>query len=288
MKRFLFIFIIFLSFIRVASAADVSFSAPANTKVGDTFEVFINADTDGELINSIDAVIDYPEDLVSFAGYKEGSTMVRFWIEAPTEKDGKIYLKGIIPGGVLGLYDSHKQELSAVPLARLVFRATTAGNAKISFVSTEILKNDGKGTPLVHDQKDAEITINSVSEKDLKNKIEVTDKIPPEPFDITFAESSIFSKTPSMIIFQASDTDSGIKQYEIKTNTLGWQTAESPFPISKGIFPKNITIRASDFFGNYRDAEISIPGLVPLKYLLVFLTFLLLGIFAFKLLKYKR
>lgn len=286
MKKLLFIFIIFLSFSGKAAATGVFITVPEKINVGDNFEVLINADTGGELINSVDMAIDYPEDLISFAGYKNDETIIRFWIESPSEKDGKIYFSGIVPGGVAGLYDANKIGLGTLPVARLLFVAKQIGSSEVSFLKTKILKNDGKGTPILHNQSNAQVTIIKTENDNPKNN-SLIDKASPESFEIAFVKSSIFSATPGMLIFRATDIGSGIKQYKIKTSALGWQETKSPQAVSQGIFPKNITIRAFDFYGNYKDVGISIPGLLPLNFLLASFALLLFGILSYKLLKYK-
>lgn len=150
-------------------AASLSLEAPNEIKVGDSLNVAIIADTDEVLINSLELVIDYDEEIFSFAGHSDENSMVTVWIEPPREKNGKIYLSGIIPGGVAGVYDPKKEELEALPLTHLIFLAkkeTSAGNStKFSFVSSEILIHDGVGTPLVYDEKGAEVNVQNNPDK---------------------------------------------------------------------------------------------------------------------------
>jgi len=291
MKKFLLISIIFLSCLifsrATVFAADVSISLPAHANVGSTFEVLINASTDEELINSVDITIDYPEELLTFVGYKNDGGVMRLWIDSPHEKDGKVYFSGIIPGGVMGLYDTNKKGLSPIPLARLLFVGKSAGNAELSFTKAEILKNDGMGTPLLLDQRGAQMTINDAGNDSSENEENIEDKNPPEPFFITFIESSLSTGTPGMIVFQADDSLSGIKEYKMKIGASEWQNTKSPQAVSRGIFPHKITIRAFDFYGNFRDAEISIPGLVSPVIFAIFFALLLFGILGYKLLKYR-
>lgn len=288
MKKLTFIFIIFilsLFFTPQVFAASIFISSPENINVGDTFEVLVNADTGGEIINSVNLSLDFREDLISFAGYKDENTVVKFWVSSPNENGGKVYLSGIVPGGVSGLYDPNKKGVSPIPLVRLLFTAKEKGRAELAFVQTEIFKNDGQGTKLIHEQKNTVLTIkdNIVSGNDLNN-----DKNPPRPFDITFLESSLFSRTPSMIVFEARDTDSGIKTYKIKMGVGNWKDTKSPQPISKSIFSRDVTVRAFDFFGNFQDASINIPGIIPPKFLLIFLILLILsGFLGFRVLKYR-
>ncbi len=287
MKKTLFIFIIFILFTLAsrALAASVFTSLPSNVGVGDTFEILVNADTGGELINSISLTLDYDESLMSFSGYKDENAVVKLWLIFPREREGAVYMTGIIPGGVSGVHDPNRKGLSPIPLARLLFTAKAEGEAEFSFTKTEILKNDGKGTALVFEEKGGSLVIKNTN---LNTNLNNDDKIPPEPFTITFLESSLFSRTPRMLIFEARDAGSGIREYKIKIGSGEWREAQSPQPISKNIFPRNVTIRALDFYGNFQDAGIYVPGFVPTKFLIIIgIVLLLSGILAFKLLKYK-
>ncbi len=126
-KIFLFIKIVFLSLLIFSAqnifAANVSIDAPANINTGENLEITINADSDGVLINSIELIVEYNQDLLSFAGYSDDNAIVKLWISPPYAEKGKIYLSGIIPGGVPGLYDGKKNGLSPIPVVRLFFSA---------------------------------------------------------------------------------------------------------------------------------------------------------------------
>jgi hypothetical protein len=163
MKKFLFIFIIFLSLsifgAQNAQAASVSFGTASSVNTEENLDVVVNADTGGVLINSIEFIINYNEDLLSFTGYSDDNAVVKLWIDPPHAKQGKIYLSGIIPGGVLGLYDASKQGLSAIPLVHLLFTTKKVGEASFSFVDSKILENDGEGTSLPHDQNGVSVVI---------------------------------------------------------------------------------------------------------------------------------
>ena len=270
------------------TSASLSFATPEITYIGDTFEVLINTDTAGVLINSINLSLEYVKSLISFVGYNDENTVVKLWVDTPHEAvEGQILMSGIIPGGVSGLYDPNKQGISPVPLVHLLFTADKGGDAKISFLNTEILKHDGKGTALVHEQKNNHVLISNNNSK-VTNDKNSFDKSLPDPFTITFLSSSIFSRTPDMIIFNTNDVDSGIKEYKMSVSGGDWQATKSPQSIAKSIFSRDITVRAYDFFGNFRDANIIIPGIVPLKVLLLIaVLFLLSGILGYKLLKYR-
>ncbi len=291
MKKNLFILIIlalfFLGFSPQALAASIFISPLPEVSIGQSFFVDINATSDGELINSVDIVLDYSEELLNFAGYQDESGVVKLWINSPVAKDGKVYMSGIIPGGVSGFYDPKKEGLSAIPLVRLRFTAKASGLADFSFGETKILKSDGKGTELAHQRKNSQVKIKNIDTQNPNVGAVFVDKKNPEPFSITLVESSIFSRTPQMIIFQALDLDSGISSYQIKIGAGGWKDAKSPEPISKSIFSRSITVRAFDFYGNFQDASFYVKGVLSPKLLLLIFALFLSCILGYKLLKYR-
>lgn len=195
MKKLLFILIILVlwsqTVVREARAAEVSFEASSTINEGEDLDVVVNVETDEVLVNSIEMIIDYDEDLLYFSGYIDENAVIKFWIDPPRAKEGKIYFSGIIPGGVNGLYDPKEKELSAVPLVHLFFRAKGVGEARFSFIDSKVLQHDGVGTPLLHEKMEAVVIIKDNPNKENIEKELVNDTIPdPYPeensFDFTF------------------------------------------------------------------------------------------------------
>lgn len=293
-KIYIIIFALLCLIPSLSFAADVSIYSDKNVEIGNSFEILINANTDGVPINSIDIVIDYDESLVSFSGYKTESTITPVWIDSPHEKNGNIYMSGIIPGGVSGLYDPRditQSELGPIPIARLLFTTKNQGNAKFSFIKTEILEHDGEGTKLSHTQTGTTVLIknNFGGTDNLSREISIEDKEKPEPFSITFLEASASSSTPSMIIFEARDIGSGIKEYKMNKGGSMWINIQSPWEVRKGIFPYNLTVRAYDFAGNFEDSSIYIQGFLSTPIIsIASILFILLCFIGYKMIKYKR
>ncbi len=291
MKKLLIILAIFISFFTNAQAADFSVSSPKEAKTGEVFEVLISANSDGEAVNSFEASIAYDVDLLNFKGYKNTDTLLKIFILSPKEVNGVVRFSGIIPGGVSGLYDANSSALLDLPLVSLVFEAKKNGVGTFSLSDTKMLKNDGMGTALVHAIKNSELFIegNDAKVENEKNKPESsTDKKPPEPFEVSYIISSFFSKTPSLIMFNTNDEDTGIKSYMVKESWKPWTEASSPYKVNKGIFAKAVTVRAYDYAGNYRDSTIVIPSLIEPKHIpVIVLAVFLLGLLLYKLLKYR-
>lgn len=249
-----------------AHAASVFIDTPNKSNTGEYFEVLVYADLDKESINSVDMSISYNSDLLLFSGYKNKDTFLKMWIDPPRAERDKVIFSGIIPGGVSGLFDANKKELAPLPLVKLIFKAKKTGKAEFVFQKSSLLKNDGLGTPLVHTEKGGVILI---TEKVGNTKVEevtdgaeifYTDKTPPLPFEIILIDSSLFSRTPPMIVFDTEDLDSGIKEYKMKVNDRDWSIVNSPLPIKLNFYPNTITIRAVDYYDNYKDQTIIIPG----------------------------
>lgn len=253
---------IFCLSINVVHAADVSIMAPKIISNEGQFNVLLNLSTDGTPINSIDITISYPKDLLTFRGYQEDGSIKKIWLISPKDTNGEIHFSGIIPGGVDGVYDPDKQGLQPIPLVQLIFTPKQNGIGEFKLIHSDILQNDGAGTPLTHVVKDSPITI-SLSQTSTPDSGESSsDNQPPEPFTISYIPSGFFSKTPSMISFSTTDILSGVEKYQIKKVRNSWKDVISPLPTPKGIIARDVIVRAVDFNGNIRESSVRIPGLV--------------------------
>lgn len=270
-------------------AADVSVLVPKTITDSKPFTVSIDLNTGGIMINSFDIIMSYPKDLVSFKGYKEDASIKKLWLISPKEESGSIHFSGIIPGGVDGLYDPDKNGLQPIPIVQLLFTASTNGQGEFTITKSDILQNNGKGTALSHDVHNASISVSVSSDSKVVEgtKGDIVDIDLPEPFNIQYIVEGFFSRTPSMITFSAIDTGSGVEKYQLHTSR-GWVDIASPLPTPKGLISRTIDIRALDFYGNARESEIEIPGLLTNSQILIIL---LLGVacyLIFFVLKRKR
>ena len=282
-KIFKIIILITIFFISggAIQASSVYLSSYKETKVGDILEVSVYADTDEEVINSIDFVIDFPEDLLEFSGYRENDTSIKLWVNSPNSKDGQVYLSGVIPGGIQGIYDENSKSYKDILLTKILFAVRKEGLAKFSFTKADVLKHDGRGTPLDIPSNGIEINIKNQSEDSLFYERDASN---PMPFDITFIKKT--DDTPALIYFKSEDIGSGIYKYEIKIGNREWAEGSSPVSVKRGIFSKKVVVKAYDFNGNYVLGEGKVPGIIP-GYAFVVFILLILGFFTFRVIKYK-
>lgn len=235
-----------------ASAASLLFSSSVSDgHVGlhQMFKVKVKLDPEGQTINSLEARIFYPHDLLKLSGIEDGSSFLSMWLDRPHEEGGTINLSGIAPRGFDGnINNLEYSNRGPGDVVTLIFDPIKAGTAVIGASSSVALLNDGLGTQAALDHKPVTISIG-----DYLNTFVITgtDSIAP---DFIYAEAHYDATLGGQyIFFQASDKDSGIDHYEIK-NGNDWQTIQSPYLIKQngGVY----YIKAVDRAGNEKIKEV--------------------------------
>lgn len=125
---------------------------------GETAVVDVRLDSEGEVINAAEVVLEYPADLLEVAEVTRGGSFLTLWIQEPTvdAKAGRISLTAGIPNGSFvddGL------------VFRTTFRATNVGSAAFTILQEEsrVLLNDGLGTPAALRVLPGALTVSSTS-----------------------------------------------------------------------------------------------------------------------------
>jgi len=143
---FLFLSAVFLFFLfgfwSDAKAA-VFFSLPSNGTVttGDTFFLEIRLDTEGEEVNAVEAIIEFPNEMFEALDATNGGSFLALWPRPPffSNDNGRVEFAGGTPSGFNG-----KDGL----IGKILFKALRPRErAVISFQNGRALLNDGKGTP---------------------------------------------------------------------------------------------------------------------------------------------
>ncbi len=243
-------------------AATLSLGAPTSVTVGMPIAIDVVIDTGGVAVNSVEASIPYPSDLLTFTGYQDNAGVVPFWIKPPTAEKGTISFTGGIPGGVsqsVGATTTAK-----VTLVRLLFTPTHAGSAVVRIGSSTVLQNDGKGTPLSYITSGATISIKAVGAVLGQSEPTVSpDTTAPLPLTAQLIPRDRSTNTPALLIFHTADQESGISSYQVKLGWGRWHDAVSPYPVPHRFFSTRATIRAIDGAGNMQTTHIAIPGTTP-------------------------
>lgn len=161
MRKFFYFFFLavflFLSSFSVAPAmaagASLSLSPSTGTKIlNDKFTVAVKINSGGVSANAAQGSINFDKSSLKVISISKGS-IFNLWTEEPTFSNsaGTISFGGGIPRpGYTG---------SGGTICTITFQAIKIGTAQVSFVSGDILANDGKGTNILTSMGSASFTI---------------------------------------------------------------------------------------------------------------------------------
>lgn len=227
---------------------------------GDTFITEVKIDTEKECINAVEANLSYDKDILQAVDFNYGPSAITLWVKPPkiSQESGIISFSGGIPGGYCGkmLGDLDPAHI----LGKISFQASNKGEAKVNFLdSSQVLLNDGLGTPAKLTAKGAVFNISSEKLEVPKNEWQEEigkDNISPEPFKIEIhQEPSIFDGR-YFIVFLTADKQTGVDYYKIKEGRRDWKTAQSPYLLKNQKLTDEIKVKAVDKAGNERVAII--------------------------------
>lgn len=260
----------------------------------DTFIIEARIDTEDECINTVEANLSFPSDILEAVDFSLGDSILIFWVSPPSisQETGLISFTGGIPGGYCGKLPGDPGESNL--LGKMIFKVKeipqtlTPGTAKIEFLeNSQVLLNDGLGTPAKLGIKGAALTV--LSEKLEVSKDEWQEEIKkditfPEQFEIKIHQDPAIFEGKYFIIFSTTDKQTGIDHYEIKEGKGEWITTQSPCLLKDQSLQSIIKVKAVDKAGNERIAE-HIPARKPLPYWVIILVLVGIGIIIWRFLK---
>ena len=218
---------------------------------GQQFFVDIFLDTEGKKINGIEGSVSYDKNTLSFVRAEEGSSIISPWLDKPYTEGNKVKFSGIIPNGFDGVIDPFDQNNKlAGKIIRLIFQSEYEGDGIISTSDFYTTLNDGLGT------------IDNINPTSISIKVNKK----PNPFiyktesDSTPVLSAYITRDTNLfngkyvLIFDASDIKTGIKEVRIKEGRRDWKSIESPYLLEDQSRHSIITLQAN----NYSGASISL------------------------------
>lgn len=246
----LILFFIFnLLFINKVFAATLTFEFSKNSVgIGEQFYVDLMLNPEGQSVNTISGSLILPKDNISFVRLEEGKSMVDLWIEKPQLNNDKntINFSGLMTHGFDGVIDpfniNHK--LPGL-MIRLVFETKKSGIVNFSTSTFSLNLNDGLGT---------EIKIPSINKNlDISNfpnqsKYENLTFGTPELEAYITRDSNIFNNE-YVLIFKATDKETGIKSVKIKEGRRNWKEIESPYLLKDQSRHSVINLEATNYSG---------------------------------------
>ncbi len=124
-----------------AHAATFSLSSASQTfEVGETFDVSILLDTQGQEINAVELGLEFPADKLQVVSPNTGKSIIEIWAGQPkfNNKDGLVEMRGGFPGGIT---------ITNGLITTIRFRVKASGSSFLQFTpDTKVLANDGQGT----------------------------------------------------------------------------------------------------------------------------------------------
>lgn len=214
--------------------------------LGEQFYVDLMLDPKGESINTIKGDISFSSDHMMFLRAEEGKSMVNLWVEKPKLDRNKISFAGIISNGFEGVIDPFNPSRKLPgPIIRLVFEAQKYGSVDFYASNFSLYKNDGIATEIKLSSILKSIKINNVINKiKLENKMHQT----PDLEAFITRDPNIFNNK-YILIFEAKDKETGIKNVVIKEGRRNWEEIESPYLLKDQSRHSNIILQAINFSG---------------------------------------
>lgn len=246
MKKFLLI-IILAPFLSQAATLRLNSSLGVEVGVGQIVPVDILLDADGENLNALELEVIYNKNFLEPVGFKDGGSIVQFWVERPDLAKGLLILKGIMPNG----FNWQKGLIGT-----LDFKTLTLGITEIRFgANPKTFLNDGLGTEAKTKVSSFKILISS---QNPTLDLEEDDQYPPEKFNLEVVQNPNLYDGRYILVFATQDKQSGIDHYEIqetknkKPKADKWERAESPYLLKDQTRESYIFVKAVDRAGNER------------------------------------
>jgi hypothetical protein len=247
-KKILLLSFIFLSLANQSNAASLDLQSDVEkVRINSYFKVDIFLNSEDVSVNTVEAKISFPKELVQLKEIRNGNSIVNFWVDTPKESDNSITFSGIIPGG----YNDKKGLISS-----LLFESKDYGTGTIKFDSLQGFKNDGLGTPINLTPSDLTFYISKASEEYVP--IEMEDNTKPESFTPEINQTQELFDGKYFLIFATQDKGLGIDHYEVcEGNIDDCVTTESPYLLKNQELNKKIFVKAIDKKGNERLATLT-------------------------------
>lgn len=289
-------FILFFALFSLNAEATVLYFQPEKGEYfrGDVFLVNLIIDTERERINAAQIELTFPPDKLEIVDISKGNSIFSFWPQEPnfSNEIGKISLVGGVPLG----FEGEGKIISIV--FKAIFKEQETAFAEVNFTkNTQVLLNDGLGTPAQLQTKKSIFTLFSKEKETPKNEWleEIKkDNTPPEPFEIKLAKDPLIFDNKYFIAFQTIDRESGIDHFEVKEGKRPWKVASSPYLLEDQTLSSKILVKAVDKAGNERISELLPP--FPKKpiyktyqfWVIIFLVLITTGFVVYFILKRKR
>ena len=246
-----------------ANAAELSLVGANKVGLGQTFQVDVVVNAEGEYVNAFEGRITYDSQFLIAKEMRDGNSIVSFWLDRPKPPEAcsescEIIFSGITPGGYFG---------SGGFLFAIIFEAKRSGKTEIGFNLAKVLRHDGQGTPATLATSKLLLKISPDFKAPEVKTIE--DVAPPEDFKPAIGREPTLFEGKHFFVFSTQDKGSGIEKYEVLESRkkkippdAQWIIAQSPYLLQDQSLRSYIYVKAVDRKGNERIVMLP-PTFVP-------------------------
>lgn len=250
--KILFVTSIFCFFSQQAEAAQMLLSSSKlSVQEGETFKVRIFVNTQGEAINTSEAVVVFPKDVVQVTAIDTSSSILDLWVDPVkfSNTNGTISFNGgVVNPGFSG---------SNGTLFSATVKAKKSGSADFLLKNASIRANDGVGTDVLSDTQSVSVTVRELAQKEVKKKDNI-DKTNPDNLSVTIQKNE---KNQQVLILQGHDdvgldkfilTSSSFETVEISAEN-GYAEFVIPESIKEGVHAVSVSL--FDTSGNKKETS---------------------------------
>jgi hypothetical protein len=150
--KIIFSLFLFIFLPSLVSAATLSISPKSGTfEVGDKVMIKVLVGS-SEAINAISGTVSFPSSIFTIESVSKSGSMLNFWVTDPSfsQAVGIFQFEGVALSGF---------QSGSGTVITATLRATKPGSGRLSFVSGQILANDGQGTNVTGDLNGVEFSV---------------------------------------------------------------------------------------------------------------------------------
>lgn len=235
----------------VAQGAELKLTKSAETiGIGDVFYASLILNTEEEVINALEASLNYSNNL-KLENISDGNSIINLWISKPKSEDdrGSMFLSGLIPGGI---------KTGEGMILNFTFKSLFSGRGDVQIKDAKVFINDQNASEAGVKTANLNFDIqNNPSVAPQSQKL-ILDFLPPDKFEVYLSKDKNVFDNAWFISFNAQDKGSGIDYYEVREAFFGvfgrWIKADSPYQLYYQSLFSIIRVRAVDSVGREREA----------------------------------
>ena len=248
-KKLILLITISIFFLATKTYASIVTLTPSKDTVGigEQFYVDMMLDPQNVSVNGVEGNVFFSGDNISFVRAENGKSLINLWMEEPKLNGNNISFAGIIPNGFDGVIDpfNPKQKLSGL-IVRLIFESKKPGIANIGAFPLSVTLNNGQGSVENTNNVSTSILIQNIENAFVYNDI---NDVNPELSASIVRDPNLFDNK-YVLLFQARDQETGIKDVLIKEGNRDWKKITSPYLLEDQTRHSDIALQANNFLGS--------------------------------------